>query len=140
MEGFRRALTFSSGFEKEDIFFQLSQAQAQATSLLFRIRFHQLGTGTQHHLQFTLNGQIFATLNHVNEPTGILEYVLDGSMLNYSAGGNVIGLHRTGGSSSWIAMDALDLQTVPEPGHTMLAGLAGLCLFMKRRRHRMSTK
>lgn len=130
LAGFPRALV--PGRPIIDIFFQLTEEEAQAPWLQFETLLTDLGGDSSHDVTFFLNDVPFFTQDGITASLPVNVSIPSG----YVAGPNVISLVRDGGGDTnpWIQFDALRLTAVPEPAAGAFALAAAGMLALRRRR------
>lgn len=145
--GFERALT--SGDPATNVFFQLSAAQLADGYLNFTVDFLKPALwadpapgplpNASTDITIYFNGIVIGIISDMVDAT-LFSQTVSNSSVNAVAGSNVISLVRTGDSvpvgwvSSYVVMDYLKLESVPEPSRAIMSALAiGFCFFIRRR-------
>lgn len=145
--GFERALT--SGDPATNVFFQLSAAQLADGYLKFTVDFNKPSVwadpapgpipNASTDVTIYFNGVVIGTISDMVDAS-LFSYTVSNSAVNAVTGSNVISLVRTGDGvpagwvSSFVVMDYLRLESVPEPSRAIMSALAiGLCFFRRRR-------
>lgn len=126
-EGFPRAVV--PGRPVIDIFFQLTEEQAQADYLIFRTTMFWLGENSSHNIVYLLNGAPFHVAPFVEGETPVEVaipregVVAPGWGAPFVAGGNVLSIVREGGgpvdpegvNNPWLQFDAVELSVATSP-------------------------